>query len=168
MSPAFGLSIKIMSASTISRRLWGGMFVAMPTAIPLEPFTRRFGNFDGRTVGSFSVPSKLSIQSTVSFSRSSSIACACDFGFTRGRGSWASSGMLLLDIQVHDFLRVFLDVLPARFDGLAHEDREEGVSGRGILDRHLFQDSSRGIHRGLPEFIRVHIAQARAAVVRHP
>ena len=76
MSPAFGLSIKMMSASTISRRLWGGMFVAMPTAMPLEPFTRRFGNFDGRTVGSFSVPSKLSIQSTVSFSRSSSIASA--------------------------------------------------------------------------------------------
>src|SRR5205807_8726834 len=89
-------------------------------------------------------------------------------GVTRGRGSWASSGMLLLDIQVHDFLRVFLDVLPARFDGLAHEDREEGVSGRGILDRHLFQDASRGIHRGLPEFIRVHLAQALVALVRYP
>src|SRR5216117_396511 len=44
------------------------MFVAIPTAIPLDPFTRRFGNFEGRTRGSFSVPSKLSIQSTVSFS----------------------------------------------------------------------------------------------------
>src|SRR5437899_13036413 len=87
---------------------------------------------------------------------------------TRGRGSWASSGMLLLDVQVNDFLRVFLDVLPARFDGLPHEDREERVGGSGLLDRDLFQDSSRGIHRGLPEFIRVHLAQALLALVRHP
>ena len=52
------------------------MFVAIPTAIPLDPFTSRFGNFDGRTTGSRIVPSKLSIQSTVSFSRSCKISSA--------------------------------------------------------------------------------------------
>ena len=30
----------------------GGMFVAIPTAIPAEPFTSRFGKRDGSTVGS--------------------------------------------------------------------------------------------------------------------
>ena len=42
------------------------MLVAIPTAIPDVPFTRRLGNLDGRTVGSFSVSSKLGVKSTVS------------------------------------------------------------------------------------------------------
>ena len=36
-----------------SARLWGGMFVAIPTAIPWLPLTSRFGNREGRTSGSF-------------------------------------------------------------------------------------------------------------------
>src|SRR5713101_4660024 len=34
-----------------SLRLCGGMFVAIPTAIPADPLTSRFGNRDGRTLG---------------------------------------------------------------------------------------------------------------------
>ena len=41
-----------MTASTTSPRLWGGMLVAMPTAIPEEPFTSRLGTTVGRTTGS--------------------------------------------------------------------------------------------------------------------
>jgi hypothetical protein len=41
-----------MTASIVSLRLCGGMFVAMPTAIPAEPFTSRFGKRAGRTLGS--------------------------------------------------------------------------------------------------------------------
>ena len=52
-----GLSIIIMQASITSPRLCGGMFVAMPTAMPDEPLTRRFGNLAGRTDGSESEPS---------------------------------------------------------------------------------------------------------------
>ena len=37
-----------------SPRLCGGMLVAMPTAMPPAPLTSRFGNFAGRTDGSFS------------------------------------------------------------------------------------------------------------------
>src|SRR5436309_1897393 len=103
------------------------MFVAIPTAMPLEPLTRRFGNFEGRTSGSFSVPPKLSIQSTVSFSRSSSIASAV---FARRHS---------LDRIAAGSPCVLLDVLPAGLDGFAHEDREQGISGRGVLDRHLLQ-----------------------------
>ena len=46
-----------MTASITSRRLCGGMFVAMPTAMPVEPLTSRFGNGVGRTVGSSVVSS---------------------------------------------------------------------------------------------------------------
>ena len=41
-----------MTASITSRMLCGGMLVAMPTAMPAEPLTSRFGNGAGRTVGS--------------------------------------------------------------------------------------------------------------------
>lgn len=57
-----------------SVRLWGGIFVAMPTAMPLEPFTSRFGKRLGSTRGSLRDSSKFGSQSTVSFSRSRSIS----------------------------------------------------------------------------------------------
>ncbi len=47
-----GLSISCTTASIVSPRWWGGMFVAMPTAMPEEPLTRRFGKREGRTDGS--------------------------------------------------------------------------------------------------------------------
>ena len=48
----WGSSMMRIRASQTSRRLWGGIEVAMPTAIPLEPLTSRLGNRAGRTVGS--------------------------------------------------------------------------------------------------------------------
>ena len=44
--------MKATTPSTTSARLCGGMFVAMPTAMPAEPFTSRLGNRDGITDGS--------------------------------------------------------------------------------------------------------------------
>ena len=38
--------------SMTSLKLCGGIFVAIPTAIPEAPLTKRFGIFVGRTVGS--------------------------------------------------------------------------------------------------------------------
>ena len=46
-------SMNATAASIVSRRLCGGMFVAIPTAIPDEPFTSRFGKRAGRTCGSW-------------------------------------------------------------------------------------------------------------------
>ena len=68
------LSISLTTALITSRRLCGGILVAMPTAIPVVPFTRRFGYLDGRTTGSFSVSSKFGTKSTVSFPISASIS----------------------------------------------------------------------------------------------
>ncbi len=52
-----GFSISFSIAAQTSPRLWGGMFVAMPTAMPEEPFTRRLGIVVGRTTGSMREPS---------------------------------------------------------------------------------------------------------------
>ena len=56
-SVASGLRMSSTVASTTSPRLCGGMFVAIPTAMPDEPLTSRFGNFAGSTIGSTSEPS---------------------------------------------------------------------------------------------------------------
>jgi hypothetical protein len=66
---ASGLRIRWTVASITSPRLCGGMLVAMPTAMPPEPLTSRFGTRDGRTVGSFSESSK--------FGRSRRTPCRC-------------------------------------------------------------------------------------------
>ena len=52
-----GESISAIVASTTSDRLCGGMFVAMPTAMPAEPLMSRFGTRVGMTLGSNSFSS---------------------------------------------------------------------------------------------------------------
>ncbi|MNT48731.1 hypothetical protein D3C72_1855280 [compost metagenome] len=52
-----GLRSTCSAPSMTSVMLCGGMFVAMPTAIPDEPLISRFGIRVGKTVGSFSLPS---------------------------------------------------------------------------------------------------------------
>ena len=47
-----GFLMMAMAASTISVRLCGGIFVAMPTAMPSEPLRSRFGTRVGITDGS--------------------------------------------------------------------------------------------------------------------
>ena len=53
---ASGLSMRWTVASITSPRLCGGMFVAMPTAMPWPPLTSRFGKRLGRTEGSWNSP----------------------------------------------------------------------------------------------------------------
>ncbi len=64
-SVADGFSSRWMQAAATSRRLWGGISVDMPTAMPDAPFRRRFGRRAGRRTGSLSVPSKFGCQSVV-------------------------------------------------------------------------------------------------------
>ena len=56
-SETSSLSIIFISPSTISVKLCGGMFVAIPTAIPEEPFTNSAGICAGKTVGSCNLSS---------------------------------------------------------------------------------------------------------------
>ena len=60
--------MSITRPSTTSERLWGGILVAMPTAMPEEPLIRRFGTLVGSTIGSWSDSSKFGEKSTVSLS----------------------------------------------------------------------------------------------------
>ena len=52
-----GSFIKLMLAFKTSVKLCGGMFVAIPTAIPEDPLTRSVGIFVGKTSGINSLPS---------------------------------------------------------------------------------------------------------------
>ena len=52
-----GLAIIAKHASITSVILCGGMLVAMPTAIPLEPLISKLGILVGNTAGICSVPS---------------------------------------------------------------------------------------------------------------
>ena len=54
---ACGLSSRAVRASQSSPRLCVGMLVAIPTAMPDEPLSRRFGTFVGRMAGSSRLPS---------------------------------------------------------------------------------------------------------------
>ena len=53
----FGSLTSARHASMTSPKLCGGMFVAMPTAMPDEPFTSKFGMRVGSTDGSRSLSS---------------------------------------------------------------------------------------------------------------
>ena len=55
----FGRRLFIVSviAAWTSARLWVGMLVAMPTAIPVVPLSRRLGSRAGRYLGSVASPS---------------------------------------------------------------------------------------------------------------
>ena len=50
-------SIIATAAAQTSDRLCGGMLVAMPTAMPVQPLTKSCGILAGTTIGSSVVPS---------------------------------------------------------------------------------------------------------------
>ena len=62
-----------MAAAT-SLKLWLGMLVAIPTAMPVVPLQRRNGKDAGRTEGSTVVSSKLGSMSTVFLLMSATIS----------------------------------------------------------------------------------------------
>ena len=70
------LSMTKATALATSVRLWGGTLVAIPTAMPLVPLTRKLSSMPAAAVGSSRLSSKLGPQSTVSMSMSASIASA--------------------------------------------------------------------------------------------
>ena len=72
LSSVEGFLIIALRPSINSPKLCGGILVAIPTAIPDDPFNRSWGILAGKTFGSCCEPSKLSEKSTVSDSISSS------------------------------------------------------------------------------------------------
>ena len=52
----------------LNSKLWGGIFVAMPTAIPVAPLTSKLGIREGSTTGSDFDPSYVGRKGTVCWS----------------------------------------------------------------------------------------------------
>ena len=52
-----GFFMNATEASITSPKLWGKIFVAIPTAMPPAPLTNKFGYLAGKTMGSCSVSS---------------------------------------------------------------------------------------------------------------
>src|SRR5690606_2671321 len=63
------------------------------------------------------------------------------------------------DVEEADVLGVPLDERATLIDVLAHEDREDLVGHRGVGQCDLAQQTALRIHRGLPQFAGVHLAQ---------
>ena len=64
-----GFLINATVPSITSDTLCGGMFVAIPTAIPVVPLIKRFGSVAGKTSGSFSLSSKFGPKGTSPLSK---------------------------------------------------------------------------------------------------
>src|SRR6478609_10493273 len=80
----------------------------------------------------------------------------------RDRAAGRSGGPL--DVEEPDILRVLLDELPPRLHVFAHERREDRVGRGGVVDRDLAERARRGIHRGLPQLLVIHLAETLVAL----
>src|SRR6266478_5497906 len=68
------------------------------------------------------------------------------------------------DVEVADVERVLLDELAARLDLVAHQLLEHLLSVLLRTDLHAQHRARLRIHRGLPQLLRVHLAQTLVAL----
>src|SRR5262245_60399893 len=68
------------------------------------------------------------------------------------------------DVEVSHVERVLLDELPPRLHLVSHQGGEDLVGLVRVLDLHLEQRARPGIHGGLPELRRVHLAETLVAL----
>src|SRR6266478_5922246 len=71
-----------------------------------------------------------------------------------------------LDIEIGHLQRIVLDEVAARLDHVAHQGREDLVGFVGMVDLDLQEHARLGIARGLPQLVRIHLAQALVALDR--
>src|SRR6266545_457014 len=81
-----------------------------------------------------------------------------------GDGRFANRPYRRSNIEVLDVERVVFDELAARLDLVAHQGGEHQVRGRVIFRLDLQERPLGRIHRGLPQRVRVHLAEALVAV----
>src|SRR3954467_6301280 len=70
------------------------------------------------------------------------------------------------DVEEADVFGVALDESATQLDVLAHEDREDLVGLRRVLERDLQHQPLIGVHRRLPQLLGVHLAEALVALDR--
>src|SRR5690242_12943602 len=102
---------------------------------------------------------------------STSVTCYSFPRLANGRWSWRPGRIprgrfrppgppWALDVEEPHVLGVALDERPPGFHVLAHEHAEQLVRLRRVVERDLQQHPVRGVHRGLPQFAGVHLAEA--------
>src|SRR5690242_20986916 len=69
-----------------------------------------------------------------------------------------------LDVKVSDAERVVLDELPARFDDITHQPREDLVRNVGLRDFDAQKRAVRGIQRRFPKLLGIHLAKPLVAL----
>src|SRR3954463_2154759 len=106
--------------------------------------------------------SRLGVSVTVQPSSDRCMVAATSWPPAGSRRELASGGGQggLSDVEEADVLRVAGDEAAAGVDVLAHQDAEQLVGGRGVLEGYLQQDPGLRVHRGLPQLGRVHLAEA--------
>nr|P21562.1 RecName: Full=Uncharacterized 80.2 kDa protein in the 5'region of gyrA and gyrB; AltName: Full=ORF 4 [Haloferax lucentense DSM 14919]pir/D39135/ hypothetical protein 4 (gyrB region) - Haloferax sp [Haloferax sp.]AAB09604.1 ORF4 [Haloferax lucentense DSM 14919] len=67
---------------------------------------------------------------------------------------------LILDVYPFGVVRVVLDELLSRPDGVAHQDVEHPVGGGGVLDGDALEDAVFGVHRRVPQLVGVHLTES--------
>src|SRR4051812_27985377 len=83
------------------------------------------------------------------------IRCAYRVEYSWRRGS---------DVEIPDIERVVLDELAARLHLVAHQRREHLIGFGVVFSADLKQRAMVRVHRGVPQRIGVHLAQALVAV----
>src|SRR5689334_16238707 len=73
------------------------------------------------------------------------------------RSYWSCTSSL--NIQETNIFGIAGDEAAAGFHVLTHENREQLVGRRGVVEGDLAQHPHRRIHRGLPQLLGVHLAQ---------
>ena len=67
--------------------------------------------------------------------------------------------MTVLNVEIFDARRMFLDIFAARLDIVAHQKREHALGFDGILHRDLNHLAAFGVHRRFPQLMGVHFTQ---------
>src|SRR5215472_5410820 len=75
-----------------------------------------------------------------------------------------ASECLSSDIKEANVLGVAGDNASARVDVLAHQDGEQLVGGRRVVQRDLAQHPHGRVHRGLPQLLGIHLTQTLVAL----
>src|SRR4051812_31579649 len=80
---------------------------------------------------------------------------------------WCQSYLVAVDslnIKEADVFGITGDEAAAGLDVLAHQDREQFVGGRGVIEGDLAQHPHRRVHRRLPQFLGVHLTESLVAL----
>src|SRR5213593_1910924 len=90
------------------------------------------------------------------------------YGAARWRPAAGRASARASDVEVFDVEGILLDELAARLHGIPHKNGEDLVRLDGVGDVDLEKAAGLGVHRGLPELRRVHLAQPLVALDRDP